>query len=79
MRAGGGLVLTTHSDLGLPTLIHTSVTIGTAHMIVCRLLEGWQVEPPSESVVAGILKRHDGNMRLMLFELYDWFEEQIAR
>ncbi len=77
-RAGGGLVLTTHSDLGLPTLLQASVSPGTAHLIVCALLEGWEVEPPTETVVAELLSRHEGNMRFALFELYDWFEHQVA-
>jgi hypothetical protein len=73
-----GLVVTAHEDMGLPTLARTEVPPGMARRIVTGLLERWDVEPPSQAVLTDMLQRHGGNMRHVLFELYDWFERQVC-
>ena len=72
-RCGNGLLVTTHADLGVPTLCRLSVTVETAETVVARLLEPTPVTPPP-GLVRQLLEQHQGNLRLTLFALYDWYE-----
>lgn len=60
------LVASTHRDLGLPTLHHARVDAALASRIVHHLAPG---EAPPD--LADRLARHGGNVREVLFELYD--------
>lgn len=64
---GGSLVASTHADLGLPTLIHARVDAALAARVVGHLAP----ELPSPADLEGRLRRHSGNLREVLFELYD--------
>ncbi len=70
-----GLLVTAHRDLGLPELYSTDVPLEMACRVVAAL-------PPeanrviSERDVAECLTRHAGNMREVLFALYDVFEQR---
>jgi energy-coupling factor transporter ATP-binding protein EcfA2 len=72
-RRGCGLLVTTHRDLGLPVLFTTNPHLGLAIELARELL------PPGESAIrdsdieAAWHRRH-GNVREMLFDLYDLFE-----
>ncbi|MCE9553925.1 MAG: hypothetical protein K8T91_11195 [Planctomycetes bacterium] len=71
---GWALLVTAHRDMGLPTLCQTSVNRELATTIVDRLLKketGRTIDP---AVIDAALARHDGNLRCVLFELYDEFE-----
>jgi hypothetical protein len=76
MSAGDGLLVSAHHALhGLPVLYETRVTAETAWRVVTHLM------PPdgtglTRERVATLLASHAGDVREVLFELYDWFEEQ---
>ncbi len=64
------LVGSAHRDLGLPTLLHARVGAETAARVVAHLA-------PEASFPGGFeerLARHGGNLREVLFELYDELE-----
>ncbi len=76
-RKEWGLLVTSHQELGLPTLIRTSVDAELA----CRLVHA--MLPPgdktiSDTDVTRAFARHDGNLRETLFTLYDLYESRRA-
>jgi len=74
-RSGLGLLLTAHSPVGLPDLWHTSVTPELARRIVEQLQRGQPARITAEDVAARFA-RHGGDLREMLFDLYDLYEER---
>jgi len=68
-----GLLVTSHCPLGLPELYRTETSPELARRVVELLLRdrAWQV--PADRL-AECFQRHAGNLREVLFELYDWFE-----
>ena len=74
-RQGMGLLVTAHESVGLPHLYRTAVTPDLAGQIVGTLLGGR--EPPfTPEEVSHCLSRHGGDLREVLFELYDLFEKR---
>lgn len=74
---GAGLLLTTHEPQGYPLLFTTKVDADLAWSVVSRLLP----EPPpciSRDRVAALLETHAGNMREVLFSLYDLYPLSIG-
>lgn len=70
-----GLLVTTHRDLGLPTLCTMKPRLELAVDLVRELL------PPGDETirpvdVAAAWRRRGGNMRELLFDLYDLFERR---
>jgi hypothetical protein len=66
-----GLLVTAHRSLGLPTLFHTEVTLEMAKDVIAGL-----IPRDGEWVLGGFdlaarLRHHRGNLREVLFELYD--------
>lgn len=89
-RAGWGVLVTTHQDLGLPTLWSTKVTSENARQVIGALasLECLPSEPelPREpervvpdELLDALLARHQGDMREVLFSLYDWYRSGDVR
>jgi hypothetical protein len=74
-RRGWGLIVSSHGDAGLPHLMHTTVEIERAAAIVGRLLGAEQGLIGGDEI-AQCLARHRGDMREMLMELYDLYEER---
>ena len=70
-----GLLVTSHNSVGLPEIFHTLVTPEIAAQIVGQLLQRGKMAI-SKEIVADLLSRHQGDMREVLFDLYDRFEEQ---
>lgn len=71
---GASLVASTHRDLGLPTLLHARVSRTTAARVIAHLA-------PDAAVPCDVdrrLLRHGGNLREVLFELYDDAERAHA-
>jgi hypothetical protein len=65
------LVATCHADLGLPTLARTDVTLETALLVVERVVgKGFA----TDAEIARLLEAHGGNLREVLFALYDVYE-----
>lgn len=79
-RAGrAALVVTAHRDVGFPTLCERAVSAEVARGLVERLLAGQgDFVAPSEAELARALGRHSGNLREVLFELYDQVERIAA-
>jgi hypothetical protein len=72
-RRGWGLVATTHTSLGLPALYDTTFDLSRLERVVAGLLAGqdWTVEPERLRQIYDDL---NGDMREMLFCLYDLYE-----
>ncbi len=68
-----GLLVTTHYSVGLPELCRTEVSPELACRVIAWLVGDRPWGVPDERV-AEIFHRHAGNLREVLFELYDWFE-----
>jgi hypothetical protein len=69
-----GLLVTTHRRAGLPTLYQTAATPELARQIVADLL-GDRDWPFTTDEVSQCLRRHGGNLREMLFDLYDLYQQ----
>jgi hypothetical protein len=72
-RRGLGLLVTAHAPVGLPDLFHTAVNLEMAQQIVEQLQRGHPPQVTAEDV-ATRFSRHDGNMREVLFDLYDLYQ-----
>jgi len=70
-----GLLVTSHEPAGLPLLFRTATTPALARQIVEHLLQG---RPPlvNSEELAERFDRHRGDLRELLFELYDVYEER---
>ncbi len=85
-RLSIGLLVTSHRSLGLPPLVRTHVTASLARQVVHQLLMTWpatqswpetQIQSRPERTEP-LLARHQGNLREVLFELYDHFLKEGA-
>jgi len=74
-RRGCGLLVTAHASVGLPQLYRTTPTRHLAETIVGRLMAG-RTPPFSVAEVTECFVRHGGNLREVLFDLYDLYERQ---
>jgi hypothetical protein len=74
-RRDWGLLVTAHRDVGFPTVWSTASDAQAAQAIVARLLADGDVTF-SRQLVADSLAAAGGNMREMLFALYDEYERQ---
>ncbi len=70
-----GLVVTSHRPAGLPLLLRTSASLTLAEEIVQFLLRGQQ-RLVDASDLAQRFDRHRGDLRELLFDLYDLYEQQ---
>lgn len=77
-RQGSGLLVTAHRGVGLPTLFETQTSLALAQVLVAQLLvsEGGKI---SAKEIREAFDHHAGNLREMLFSLYDVFELQRRR
>lgn len=74
-RGGPGLLVTSHAPVGLPELCRTAVDLQLARRIVEQLICGYPPHVTGEDV-AGPFQRHAGNLREVLFELYDLYQHR---
>ena len=74
-RHGCGLLVTTHASVGLPELYRTPATPELARRVVEQLttLQGGRI---AEQDVASRFAAQQGNVREMLFDLYDLYEQR---
>lgn len=77
-RRGIGLVVTSHATVGLPTLLVTSTSIELARRLVDQLL-GDERSRIADDEVQRRFAAHEGNLREMLFDLYDRYEQHLRR
>ncbi len=75
-QAGAGLLVTGHKRGRLPPLIDLTPTLATAQAIVDRLLQG-DHHLITENDVRDAFEGNHGNLREMLFRLYDVYEMRI--
>jgi hypothetical protein len=68
-----GLLVTAHAPTGLPTLYRTRPSIDVARQVVHELLPPG-VPPPSDDELSHLFDMFHGNLREVLFALYDRFE-----
>jgi hypothetical protein len=74
-RTKAGLLITTHRDAGLPTLVTLSCPLDTVQRLVAQLLHTHpNVINPDE--VAACYHAHRGNVREVFFALYDRYEQR---
>ena len=73
-RQGWGLLVTSHASVGLPRLYETAVTLDLARRVVQQLLSGSPSGTWTNGVVDRCYQQCDGNLREMLFLLYDQYE-----
>ncbi|MBE6427505.1 MAG: hypothetical protein E7028_02790 [Planctomycetaceae bacterium] len=73
-KQGFGVIILGHEPLEYPDLYQTSRELAVAKLIVSRLLENTIVRIP-ESVIEEHFELYSGNLREMLFSLYDVYEE----
>jgi hypothetical protein len=74
-RRGLGLLVTSHASVGLPDLFRTTTSLALARQIVDQLL----AEDPGAVTPGEVDERfrlHHGNMREVLFDLYDLYQRR---
>jgi hypothetical protein len=69
IRAAGAVVVTTHGKSLLPLLVQTQTSPALLHDLV-RQLTG-STEPIAEPAIVDLYRRHQGDIRQALRELYD--------
>ncbi len=77
-RRGWGLLAAVHASVGLPLLYRVEATPELAAEIVDGLL-ACQTPPFGAAELADCFARHRGNLRKMLFDLYDLYERRRPR
>ena len=73
LHQGFGVVILGHEPLEYPDLYQTSCDLSVAKLIVQRLLEN-SIVRIKDTTVEEHFERHHGNLREMLFSLYDVYE-----
>jgi hypothetical protein len=76
-RRGAGLLVTAHADAGLPTLYQTQPSPDLARRIVDRLLPEGDATI-SEADIAAACSRYGGNLREVLFALFDLYQARAS-
>jgi hypothetical protein len=73
-RAGCGLLVTTHADMGLTTIFSTQPSDELAQAVVTRLLANGPAPLAAAEISAAFIAA-DGNLRETLFKLYDVYQQ----
>jgi hypothetical protein len=77
-RRSVGLLVTTHTSVGLPEVYRTQVNREQAEQVVRHLLRG-RDSTVAVNALEQQLAAHDGNLREALFALYDLHERSCSR
>lgn len=77
-KRGAGLLVTSHQDVGFPTLYETSITVALARQIVADMQAGGAALVGPEDV-ADRLDARGGNFREAMFDFYDLYELRRSR
>lgn len=72
-----GLLVTSHAATGLPTLMTVAPRMEAAHQIVQKLVADG--DPISRVDVEQAFRACDGNIREMLFQLYDVYQDRAGK
>jgi hypothetical protein len=73
-----GLLVTAHRRCGLPEIWRTEVSFGLASQVVGLLTAGRTEPVVAADAVAQAFAAHPGNLREMLFALYDVYESRAG-
>jgi ABC-type lipoprotein export system ATPase subunit len=76
---GIGLLVTTHSDAKLPMVYDTTDSAERCEAVVKRLLPSDSQHQLSAGELQSLVQEQDGNVREVLFALYDWYEQLAPR
>jgi energy-coupling factor transporter ATP-binding protein EcfA2 len=71
-----GLLVTAHADVGLSTLVRLVPDLEVARTVVAHLVPGGDRGSMDDAAVASCFQDSGGNIREMLFALYDRHERQ---
>jgi hypothetical protein len=71
-----GLLVTSHVPVDLPDIFRTSTSLEMAQQVVRQLIQKKQMKISME-IIAELFARHGGNIRELLFDLYDLYEQQL--
>jgi hypothetical protein len=74
-RRSLGLLVTSHEPVGLPELCRTAPTLALAQQIVGQLMRDWESAWGLDEL-ADCFSRHGGDLREMLFDLYDLYQQR---
>jgi hypothetical protein len=74
-RSATRLIVTAHASQGLPTLVEIVPEVSTICEVV-RILSPTQAQWAEPDRVAALITAHGGNIREVLFELYDLYERR---
>jgi hypothetical protein len=74
-RHGTGLLVTAHTDVGLPTLCSTQPSEELARAVVARLLSNGESNITGNDVATAFAAA-GGNLRETLFKLYDVYQQR---
>ncbi len=74
--SGWGLLVTAHKPVGLPELFRLAPDLSVAQRIVAWLVRGGRAAVEPEEVAASFAA-HQGDLREMLFDLYDLYERRL--
>ncbi|MDO4557810.1 MAG: hypothetical protein Q4C47_02465 [Planctomycetia bacterium] len=74
-----GILVTAHTPTGLPTLYETTMSPALGMHVILELLDcvgatDDTAPPPVPPRTLDVLRKHDGNLRETLFDLYDDYE-----
>ena len=70
-----GLLVTSHVSVGLPEVYHTSSSPEMSQQVVETLMQNEKTAIAPE-IISELFAQHGGNIREMLFDLYDLFEQR---
>jgi hypothetical protein len=76
-RRNIGLLVTSHVPTGLPEIFKTTASLEIARQIVEQLMQNQPMKIPPE-IIADLFALHNGDIREMLFDLYDLYERMTA-
>ena len=76
-KGRSGLLITTHTPAWrLPVLLRTETTDATLQYVIRYLFRDLpDTTPPTRAMCRSLFDRHQGNLRNVLFDLYDHYED----
>jgi hypothetical protein len=77
-RGGVGLLVTAHDGVGLPELCRTAPNLSLARQVLDQLQRGYPPHVMAEDL-AEPFARHGGNLREVLFDLYDLYQRRSGQ
>ncbi len=73
-----GLLVASHAATGLPEIFRTSASLEMTLQVVKQLIQKQKIAFPA-NVIADSFARHGANVREVLFDLYDFYEQRRGK